>query len=224
VGRLVGVVPAAGRAERLQPLAGSKETLAVGGRPVLEFIVERLRTAPIDEIRLVTGADKRDVIELAEVLGLTFVEAAPETLSESILAGIDDLAEDDTVLLGLPDSIWQPVDGFVRLLDALDADAAVALGLFRSTEPTRGDVVELGPDDEVLRVHVKPADPPGHLIWGMAAARFAALEALRDHDQPGFLFDQLAREGRVRSVRFPGEFIDIGTKEALERARAFLGE
>jgi CTP:molybdopterin cytidylyltransferase MocA len=49
--RVVGVLPAAGRAARLQPLAGSKELLELGGRPVLEYAVERLRAGGADETR-----------------------------------------------------------------------------------------------------------------------------------------------------------------------------
>lgn len=222
--RIVGVVPAAGRAKRLQPLAGSKEMLGVGGRPVIDYVVERLRATSADEIRVVTRSEKRDVAEHAELLGLTVVRANPETLAQSVLAGIQGLAEDDAVLLGFPDSLWEPVDGFCRLLEGLDADTAVVLGLFRSGEPKRGDVVELGPGRRVARVHVKPADPLSDLIWGMAAGRAGALTGLRDHDQPGNLFDEVARRGRARAVLFPGEFIDIGIKEALERARQLLGQ
>jgi NDP-sugar pyrophosphorylase family protein len=71
-------------------------------------------------------------------------------------------------------------------------------------------------------VSVKPAEPAGDLVWGAAAARASALGALRRHADPGQLFDELARCGRVRAVRFPGEFIDIGTKEALAIARREL--
>ena len=56
-------------------------------------------------------------------------------------------------------------------------------------------------------------------MWGAAAARAGALAGLRRHPDPGHLFDELARDGRVRAVRFPGEFIDVGTKEALAAAR-----
>jgi glucose-1-phosphate thymidylyltransferase len=224
VSRVVGVVPAAGHAERLQPLRGSKETVSVGGRPVLDYVVERLQAAPADEIRLVTRPEKRDVRERALALGLTVVEARPETLSRSILAGIAGLGADDVVLLGLPDSVWEPRDGFARLLEALTAETAIVLGLFRSREPQRGDVVALDSDGRVTAVHVKAAEPPGDLVWGIAAARADVLVALRHHDEPGDVFDELARGGRALAVRFPGEFIDIGTKEALERARALFGE
>jgi glucose-1-phosphate thymidylyltransferase len=218
--RLVGVLPAAGRAERLQPLDGSKELLEIGGRPVLDYAVERLRAADPDEIRIVVRPQKDDVRERALALELTVVEAEPKSLAESVLAGVAGLADDDTVLVDLPDAIWEPVDGFRLLLGALGPGTDVVLATFRSAEPERGDVVEVDADDRVTAVHVKSPEPPGNEVWGAVAARAAALGALRSHAQPGNLFDELAREGRVHAVRFPGEFLDIGTKEALARARS----
>ncbi|HZB36129.1 MAG TPA: NTP transferase domain-containing protein [Gaiellaceae bacterium] len=56
--RIVGVVPAAGHATRLQPLEGSKELLEIGGRPVFDYLVERLRAGGAEEIRVVTRPEK----------------------------------------------------------------------------------------------------------------------------------------------------------------------
>jgi glucose-1-phosphate thymidylyltransferase len=216
---LVGVLPAAGRAERLQPLTGSKELLDVGGRPVLEYAVERMRAADAEEIRVVTRPDKADVRGHARALGLTLVDAEPATLAESIAAGVQGLDADDVVLVGLPDSIWRPLDGFTHLVRALEPDTDVILGVFRSREPERGDVVDVDEENVVQGVAVKPGEPEGNLVWGAVAARAGALRELGRHAEPGHLFHELALDGRVRAVRFPGEFIDIGTKEALATAR-----
>lgn len=194
----------------------------MGGRPVFDYIVERMRAVRPDEIRVVTRPDKTDVLDHARRLGLTTVEAEPPTLAASISAGLRGLDADDVVLVGLPDSLWEPVDGFAALLGKLAPGADVALGAFHSAEPERGDVVELVHADRVAAVHVKSSNPPGELVWGIAAARAGALSGLNGHSEPGHLFDELAREGRVHAVRFPGEFLDIGTKEALARARRLL--
>ena len=219
---MVGVLPAAGHAARLQPLAGSKELLELAGRPVLDYAVERMRAGGAAEIRIVTRPDKGDVRTHAHELGLTVVDAEPETLAESIAAGADGLAADDVVLIDLPDSVWEPVDGLAALVEALEPGTDAVLAVFRSTEPERGDVVEVDRDGAVHSVSVKPSEPAGDLVWGAVAARASALRSLRRHPHPGQLFDELAHGGRVRAVRFPGEFIDIGTKEALARARKEL--
>ena len=51
-------MPAAGHATRLQPLEGSKELLEIGGRPVFDYLVERLRAGGAEEIRVVTRPEK----------------------------------------------------------------------------------------------------------------------------------------------------------------------
>jgi glucose-1-phosphate thymidylyltransferase len=217
--RVVGVVPAAGTATRLQPLEGSKELLEVGGRPILDYLVERLQAAGADEIRVVTRPEKRDVIEHVLHLGLNVIEAQPDTAAASVARGAEGLDADDIVLIGFPDSIWDPVDGFATLVEDL---GDVTLGVFHSHEPERSDVVEV--EDGIVRaVHVKAANPPGNLIWGIAAARRGSLDDLGHHEELGELFDHLARTGSVRAVVFPGDFLDIGTTDALERARKLYG-
>jgi glucose-1-phosphate thymidylyltransferase len=215
--RVVGVIPAAGFATRLAPLSWSKEVYPVGGRPVLEYLVDRMRLAPASEIRIVTRPEKRDVLRHARRLGLTPIDGRPETVSESVLLGLHGVPHEDTALLGFPDTLWEPDDGFATLIAALDERSEVVLGCFRSPEPERSDVVVAGDDGIVHAVQVKPELPASDLVWGCCAARVGALAALRRHAEPGGLFDALARRGVARCVRFPGELVDIGTPESLQR-------
>jgi glucose-1-phosphate thymidylyltransferase len=215
--KVVGVVPAAGRARRLQPLPCSKEVLRVGGRPVLDYLVERMRAASCDEVRVVTRPEKHDVVERATELGALVLEGHPPSVAHSLLLGMDGLARDDVVLFGFPDSIWEPVDGFARLLAALGEEDEVVIGLFSTQELERSDVVVLQGSDRVAEIHVKPERPPSDLVWGCLAGRVGVLEGVRGHDEPGSYLDALAREGRVRAISFGTEFVDIGTPQALQR-------
>ncbi len=216
--RVVGVVPAAGRATRLQPIPCSKETLVVGGRPVMEYALERIGAADPSEVRVVTRAEKRDVVELAERLGARVLLAEPATLAASILAGLAGLDREDVALVALPDTLWEPLDGFRRMLERLDEGVDVVLGVFPSAEPERSDVVSLDERGDVTEVAVKPPVARSHLVWGCVAARVGTLRALDAHREPGHLFDTLAREGRVGAVCFPAQFVDIGTRESLRRS------
>jgi choline kinase len=54
----VGTIPAAGYAVRLQPPDCSKEMLEVGGRPVIDYPVQRMRAAACDELHVVTRLEK----------------------------------------------------------------------------------------------------------------------------------------------------------------------
>jgi glucose-1-phosphate thymidylyltransferase len=219
--RPVGVIPAAGHARRLQSPTGSKEMISVGGRPLIDYLVERLRRANCRELRVVTRPDKQDIVEHTPEIGARIVEGTPRSLAESIALGIEGLEPPQAVLVGLPDTIWEPVDGCSRLLERLQGDVEVVLGLFESDEPERSDVVLTDETGSVESVHVKAAAPPGNVVWGCFAARAGALAGIDRYEEPGHHFARLAAErGSVQSVRFPGELIDVGTPESLERALA----
>jgi glucose-1-phosphate thymidylyltransferase len=215
---IAGVIPAAGRATRLQPLQGSKEMLLVGGRPVIDHVAERMWAAPAEEIRVVTRADKHDLVEHAGTLGARVIQGEPGSVAESVSLGLPSLEADDIVLLGFPDTLWEPVDGFARLVEAL-GDADAALGLFRTPDLARSDVVVVGHDGLVREILVKPDTPPSELVWGCAAVRRGALDGLESYAEPGHLLGELAKEGRVRGVHLSDSWLDVGTKDALARAR-----
>jgi dTDP-glucose pyrophosphorylase len=220
---VVGVVPAAGHAARLQPLDRSKEVLEVGGRPALEYLVERMHASPADEIRVVTRPEKTDVAELAERLGAKVVFARPEHVSASLLAGIAGLNGDDVVLFGFPDTIWEPVGGFALLRELVEAGEDLALGLFESAEPERCDVAVLDEAGRVAAVDVKPAAPRSSWIWGCGAARASLLSGTGLDAEPGVYFDRLARQRTIAAIKLSDMFIDIGTPESLAALRAEEG-
>jgi glucose-1-phosphate thymidylyltransferase len=214
---LVGVIPAAGHATRLGRRAGSKEVIPVGGRPVMDHLVDRMRAVSVDELRVVTRPAKEDVVAHAQALGARVVLGHPADVAASLLLGLEGLADDDEVLLGFPDCLWGPPDGYVRVLAALRAGAEVALGLFATPDLQRSDVVVCRPDGTVTRIAVKPDEPPGDRIWGIAAARVSTLRGLREGTEPGRTFDALAAGGGVVGVPLSGEWLDIGTPESLAR-------
>lgn len=218
--RVIGVIPAAGRAARLQPLPCSKEVYPVQGRPVIDYLVERMRAGGAEELRVVTRPEKRDVAARAGELGARTIEARPQTVTESIDAALEGLEPDAIVLLGFPDTVWEPMDGFTRLVERLDDSADVVLGLFRTPELERSDVIRFDGDGEVAGIAIKPHSPPSEWIWGCAAARRSALDGLTCEPEPGLHFDALARQGRVAGVELSDQWLDIGTREALAQVTA----
>ncbi len=191
----------------------------MGGRPVMDYLVERMRAADPDQITVVTRPEKVDVVEHAIDLGARVVQGHPGSVGESIVLGLEGTEPDDVVLIGFPDTLWEPVEGFPRLVEALEACEA-ALGLFRTPDLTRSDVVIV--DDEVVHsIEVKPEAPSSDLIWGCAAVRRRALDGLADHPEPGRLLGELAKTGTVRGIHLSDSWLDIGTPEALARAEAW---
>ena len=220
---IVGVIPAAGYATRLQPLEGSKEVLMLGGKPVMDYLADRMRRGGCTRLRVVTRAEKTDVVAHSRELGAEVVLAEPATVSESFVAGMDGLAGEDIVLIGFPDTLWWPEDGFQVLVRAVQSGCETALGLFRiqARDLPRSDVVELDGSGKVIGVHVKPDEPLSDWVWGCAAARVSAMAGLADTEWPGGYFGQLAAEGSdVRGFPLSDDWLDIGTKDALHLAEA----
>ena len=228
---VIGVIPAAGYATRLQgspyaPVDVSKEMLEVRGRPVMAYLVDRMRAAGCDEVRVVTRPEKRDVVTYANGVGLSVVTGRPDHVVASMSLALSqptELGNDDVVLLGFPDTVWLPDDGFALLLREMAAyNADVVLGLFGSDEAARGDVVLLASSDPVAPVtaiDVKPPQPVSRLIWGCAAVRRGALTGWDAELEPGRWFARLAPGGRVLGAYLSEDFVDIGTVEALARER-----
>jgi NDP-sugar pyrophosphorylase family protein len=218
----VGIVPAAGFARRLQPLSCSKEVYPIGGRPVMDYLLDRMNVAGCAEIRVVTRSEKRDVADHARACGATVLLARPASVADSLLAGLEGLGPDVPVVFGFPDTVWEPRDGFSRLLAALQPGLAVTLGIFRVEDPWRSDVVTLE-GDLVTTIDVKPTQPSSSLAWGCAAASAAVLGGLEGRTEPGDYFDDLARQRLVGAVRLSNYFVDIGTPESLRRAGVVAG-
>ena len=157
------------------------------------------------------------MIDHARAAGASVIVGTPESAAESFSLGLAGLDPGDVVLLGFPDTIWEPIDGYARLVEQLGDDDA-ALGLFRTPDLSRSDVVVL--DRACDRDRRQAETPPSDLIWGCAAVRRSALDELAEHAEAGTLLDGLAKAGRVRGVHLSDSWVDIGTPESLARARA----
>jgi glucose-1-phosphate thymidylyltransferase len=214
---IVGVVPAAGYALRLQPLDCSKEMLPVAGRPVIDYLVERMRVGGATEVRVVARPEKDDVVAYAEEVGSALVLGHPAHLAESLAAGLKGLADDDIALIGFPDSLWEPLDGYRTLVTAVKGGHEVALGMFRAPGLVGSDFLALDDAGEIAHIEIKPALPPSDWIWGAAAARARALRGLERVEWPSQHMNSLIRQGRPPlGVRLSSEYLDIGTPESLE--------
>jgi NDP-sugar pyrophosphorylase family protein len=184
----------------------------------MDYLLERMRTADPDEIRVVTRPDKEDVARHARAAGATVILGEPKSAAASFALAAAGLDGGDIVLLGFPDTLWEPPDGFVRLIGGLEG-AEAALGLFGTPDLARSDVVVVDDDRVVREIQVKPELPRSDLIWGCAAVRVRALQGLDEREEAGELLGELAQAGAVRGLHLSDAWIDIGTAESLARAR-----
>src|SRR6185369_4100635 len=126
-----GIIPAAGKGSRIQPLAFSKELLPVGGRydgavrrprAVSDYLMERMVLAGATRICFVISPGKSDILEYyggsAYSATLCYsVQPQPEGLCDAIFRALPLIDDREPVLIGLPDTIWFPEDGMRALPD-----------------------------------------------------------------------------------------------------------
>lgn len=233
---MLGIVPAAGAASRLQPLAFSKEMLPVGStfdergieRPkaVSEFLVERMIAAGADRICFVISPEKTDIIPYyarhpAAQRFCYVVQDRPRGLCDALFRAIRVMRDDEEILIGLPDTVWFPISGF-SLLPRDD----LAFLLFPVCEPWRFDAV-VTDGQRVTEIEVKATQPKSRWVWGafrMPAPTFRCLHQLwlepeRGDEYIGTLVNAYLRHGgQAIGVRAGEQYFDVGTVEGYRDA------
>jgi dTDP-glucose pyrophosphorylase len=179
---VIGIIPAAGAGQRIQPLGCSKELLPVGARvvdgverpkAVSEYLVERMIAAGATQICMVISAEKSDIVRYfaerdyaAEIFYV--VQQQPRGLCDALFRAEPFVRDDQPVLIGLPDTIWFPENAYTP---AINQNADVNLVLFPVQNPAVFDAVVCDELGYVERVEVKRADAHSHWIWGAVTAR-----------------------------------------------------
>jgi dTDP-glucose pyrophosphorylase len=235
-----GVVPAAGAGSRIQPLAFSKELLPVGSRTVdgterpravSEYLVERMIAAGAGRLCFVISPGKSDIVEYwgGEVGPARIcyaVQPSPTGLCDALFRALPFVSEEDDLLVGLPDTVWFPLDGFRAL-----PPGGLSFLLFPVARPELFDAVVHDPDGAVREIQVKRDAPASGWIWGgvrSSGAVLAELHALwRSRGEQdvylGTLVNAwLARGGRARAVRAGEAYVDVGTLHGWHEALALL--
>jgi glucose-1-phosphate thymidylyltransferase len=224
-----GIVPAAGRGSRIQPLAFSKELLPVGSRldagierpcAVSEYLLERMVLAGADKICFVISPGKSDIMEYfgASYAGAAIayvVQPRPAGLCDALFRAAPLITPAESVVVGLPDTIWFP-DNALREL----ADDCLSLLLFPVKNPEVFDSVSTDGDGRVQTIEVKATRPLSHWVWGAFKMPGHILHALsrlwkeraEEDEYFGTLVNAyLASGGPVRAVKAGTDYVDVGT-------------
>jgi glucose-1-phosphate thymidylyltransferase len=229
-----GVIPAAGRGSRIQPLAFSKELLPVGSRldagaerpcAVSEYLVERMLRGGADKICFVIASGKSDILEYyggaygAAAIAYV-VQQQPRGLCDAIFCATPLISDDEPVVVGLPDTVWFPEDA----LAALPNDRLSFL-LFPVDHPEYFDAVELDEDDGVREIQVKRKDAfkmPGRTLRELQDLWIARE---RQDEFIGTLVNAyLASGGEAVGVKAGSAYVDVGTLHGYREAIALLAE
>lgn len=235
-----GVIPAAGLGTRIQPLAFSKELLPVGSRlvdgverpkAVIEYIVERMLHAGADKLCFVIAPGKADIVRyfgsgIAGAQVCYVVQPDASGLCDAIFRALPLIRGDEHALVGMPDSIWFPEEGF-RTLQHPNLDFL----LFPVKNPEAFDAVVCGDDDLIKEMQIKQPKPSSHWMWGGFRASgdmLSELHALwvergRTDVYIGTLMnDYIARGGEAHFVKAGDAYCDVGTVDGHRQALRLL--
>jgi len=240
---VVALILAAGYATRLRPLTDTipKQLLPVGGRPMVDWILDKIRDAGIDDVHLVTNARFAPDFQRWATGKQVVVHDDGTTTNEDRLGAIGDIRfvqehadVDDDLLVIAGDNLFD-----YALADLLDfwrqkgGLSAVAVHDVDDLELVRKySIVELDPDDRIVDFVEKPEHPKTTLaatatyLYSREHAQLVAayLDEGNPPDQPGNYVAWLHPRVPVYAYRFSGGWYDIGDAAQLLDADNMLRE
>ncbi|HET7743958.1 MAG TPA: nucleotidyltransferase family protein [Gaiellaceae bacterium] len=231
------LVLAAGYATRLYPLTldKPKALLEVGGRPMLDYVLERLQEMEVAETIVVTNAKfaphfeewagpKRDVTVVND----------GTTSNDDRLGAIGDIGfvveqrgiDDDLVVVAGDNLFAEDVSGFARYGREVGAPVIAVHDIGDLARMHEYNQIEIDSEGRIVFFEEKPAQARTTLA-GVALYYYpaSALPLVRRYladgnnpDQPGRLIQWLYPRTAVYTWRLPGEWYDIGSAETLQEA------
>ncbi|HEY7388646.1 MAG TPA: sugar phosphate nucleotidyltransferase [Bryobacteraceae bacterium] len=232
-----GIIPAAGKGSRIQPLAFSKELLPVGSRndggferprAVSDYLVERLVIGGATRICFVISPGKSDILEyysrsVVPAAHICYtVQPQAVGLCDALFRALPLIHPSEPVLVGLPDTIWFPENGLKYL-----PDDRLSFLLFPVERPEFFDAVETDEDGTVREIEVKQLGARSHWVWGAFKMPGAVLHQLFDlwrqragrDEYIGTLVNAfLAQGGCAWGLRAGTSYVDVGTLEGYRSA------
>ena len=235
-----GIIPAAGAGTRIQPLAFSKELLPVGSRfdgaverprAVSEHLIERMLAAGATKIAFIISPGKSDILEyyggrIGQARICYLVQHQPAGLCDAIFQAAPFIAPDEPLIVGLPDTLWFPVDA----LCALEGPSLSFL-LFPVEHPEFFDAVATDDAGSVIEIQVKQPNAMTNWVWGafrMTGSVLRELHTLWQSRSPrdeyiGTLVNAyLALGGQATAVRAGEAYVEVGTLNGYREANELL--
>lgn len=228
--RVKALLLAGGLGTRLRPLTETvpKCLIEVGGRPMLDYWIDALEAAGIDEALLNTHHLREKVKPWLDAANarreLTVVEAYEPTLlgSAGTVTANRDWANDAREILVIYADNLSDIDlaAFVAFHRShLDP---MSMALFRTPFPEKCGIATLDAEDRVTAFTEKPDHPQSDLAnAGLYVLDAVAWREIADMQAFDFGFDVIpAFVGRMRGYRHEGYHRDIGTHESLAQAQS----
>jgi len=230
------IIPVAGMGMRLRPhtYTQPKPLIPVAGKPILGFIVDRLRTAGFDEFVFVIGY-------LGEKIEAYISEAYPdiqahfvsqqtrEGLGHAVWLTRNVVGPDEAIFIALGDTIFEAD------IEAVLRNEHSTLGVKKVDDPYNFGVAEIGEGGLLTRVVEKPEIPKSNMaLVGLYLIREskALFDALGAHIEKGHKtqgeyhltdgIQQLIRNGVSFNAFKVQNWYDCGKKDILLETNSIL--
>jgi glucose-1-phosphate thymidylyltransferase len=236
------LILAAGYATRLYPLTLTtpKHLLEIGGRPMVEWVLDRLDPLDgLDDVYLATNAKFAPAFETwAAGHEGRRVEVIDDgtTNEDDRLGAIGDIAfvldreqiDDDLVVVAGDNLFTGGIEGFVAEGRRLKQPVLAVYDVGDPELMSQFNTVQTDADGRITYFEEKP-ELAGSTLAGIALYWYprAVLPLIHSYlaegnnpDQPGRLVEWLYTRTPVYAWVLPGKWYDIGTPEQLETARA----
>ena len=240
------IVLAGGKGTRLLPLtqAMPKEMIRVGFKPVIEHVVDALRSGGIEQLLVVVGRKKESIIDhLGSGARLKVdiyyrVQDEPKGTAHGVLQGRNFINSDDFVVM-YGDNYFKPYTFVQKILEFhLSNKADVTLATYPVYDTTRYGIVKLDKVGKVLRMIEKPSykEAESYLvegkyqaIAGLLVCKSEVIEYIEKtkvgKNNEIWLTDtvELMRRDRknIMGCLLQGRRYDVGTFESLIEADKF---
>jgi glucose-1-phosphate thymidylyltransferase len=233
---LKGIVLAGGTGSRLVPLTKvtNKHLLAVGQKPMIYYPIEKLISAGIEEIMIVTGVDHMgDVVNLlgsGKDFNCRFtykVQDEAGGIAQALMLA-ENFADTDGIAVILGDNIFQAsMKGYAEKFSTQKVGARVLLK--ETDEPCRFGVAEVK-DGKVIGIEEKPTDPKSNYavtgIYFYDSAVFDIIRTLKPSGRGEMEITDVnnayIERNQLQYDVLDGWWTDAGTFDSLNRANELV--
>jgi UTP--glucose-1-phosphate uridylyltransferase len=167
---MIAILPAAGRGTRMSAVTGgSKELLTIGGKAVLDWVIEEARSAGADSVVVVASPFKQDLLDYLQSRG---IDSVIQEQATGLAPAVSLAASLQPTLILLPDTLFFPNSPTARIVEALNRgyDIAIAVGVVADEKVSQYGIVDIDEGSgRISKIREKPRPSETSSRWAIAA-------------------------------------------------------